>query len=750
MPGRHAIPMRGPTAPNRAQGRDNAVNQPWRSSLDLVWSYSRSQAYFGDNLISSPSFVERRWCGQDPGTSNDEESVQDSDAQMTGIESTDGEFSGDNSSMSDDSASLSARVRDRGPTELEAQQVWDDMQEAEMAAEHRGSSSRRGEKSHRYHHTLPAHAESDDDDDEDDDEYAEGLSDDGQDHSGRSRSRSPKQLSLDATATKYPQRLYYASPDRAPSRPPRGTPPFQPSTRSRSRLRTPLRASAPHLRDPYRVDERTPLMRVPHVNSSYQGALSPSMLSPATETALDDREKSTTLQTWFNTVNALVGVGILSMPLVFASAGWMGGFFLFILCGSLTNWSGKLLARIMARDPSLRTYADIGMYAFGPKARVWIGVLFCMEMFMVAVALIILFSDSLAALVYGYAETPSPTTLVWFKALAFVLAMPTLFLSLSLISPVSLIGILSILFLFLVLFVDGLAKREAPGSLWHPASTTWKPQWSGMGIGFGLLMSGFSSHPIIPSLYRDMRNPADFCRMLDLAYVATALLYLSVATTGYMMFGDRVSDVISSDLAHTPGMPAILTTTCVLLMTINPLTKFALAVRPVQSLLENLVGLSAEDDQKTPHVSETDSRMPGAQVGTSAIPPSESTSHSMFQSHLELDRMTSADLVQSFGDRLGHHIKSKVGARLGRIGLALILSGSVLFVAIVFPSLERVMAFLGAFFAFNTCILGPFAANMAVFATERSMAATLFDCILLGVSLVLSVLGTLGAFTSSV
>ena len=44
---------------------DNQQQAAWRSSLDLVWSYSRSQAFYGNNIATSPSFVERRWAGQD-------------------------------------------------------------------------------------------------------------------------------------------------------------------------------------------------------------------------------------------------------------------------------------------------------------------------------------------------------------------------------------------------------------------------------------------------------------------------------------------------------------------------------------------------------------------------------------------------------------------------------------------------------------------------------------------------------------
>lgn len=91
---------------------------------------------------------------------------------------------------------------------------------------------------------------------------------------------------------------------------------------------------------------------------------------------------------------------------------------------------------------------------------------------------------------------------------------------------------------------------------------------------------------------------------------------------------------------------------------------------------------------------------------------------------------------------------SMLGSRLCRLILGLVLSGLVLMTAIVFPSLERVMSFLGACLAFSTCILGPFVANMAVFASEQSGLSILVDCVILSVSFLLCILGTISSIRS--
>lgn len=107
--------------------------------------------------------------------------------------------------------------------------------------------------------------------------------------------------------------------------------------------------------------------------------------------------------------------------------------------------------------------------------------------------------------------------------------VPTTFLPLRLLSLTSLLGILSSVVLLAVIIADGTIKRESPGSLWDPMETNAGPNWKKLPICFGLMMSGvsrlfttlylsceadkiacllsqFSGHAVVPSLYRDMKS----------------------------------------------------------------------------------------------------------------------------------------------------------------------------------------------------------------------------------------------------
>ena len=72
--------------------------------------------------------------------------------------------------------------------------------------------------------------------------------------------------------------------------------------------------------------------------------------------------------------------------------------------------------------------------------------------------------------------------------------IPTVFLPLPVLSYASLLGIVSTVFLIFVVFVDGLSKFDAPGSLWSPAKTS--PTFDNLeelGLAFGLFMAGVCS-----------------------------------------------------------------------------------------------------------------------------------------------------------------------------------------------------------------------------------------------------------------
>ncbi|KAG8737451.1 hypothetical protein FRC10_008168 [Ceratobasidium sp. 414] len=415
-------------------------------------------------------------------------------------------------------------------------------------------------------------------------------------------------------------------------------------------------------------------------------------------------------QTLFNAIAILLGVGMLSEPLAFAYAGWIGGFALITFYGFLTCYTAKILAKIILGDGRLRTYADIGQKAFGPRSTVFTSALFCLELFSLSVVLVVLFSDSMHAVAPQFSSHE-------YKVLGLLILLPSIFLPLHLLSFASLLGILATVFIIVVIFVDGFSKTTAPGSLWEAAPTDLAPNWAALPVSFGLFMAGFAGHAVIPSLARDMAEPEHFDSMINWAFFVATLIYAIVGAGGYIMFGREVSDEVSVDLMKTPGYNQTLNKIAVWMLVISPLTKFALCTRPLNITIEIMLGI---DPAPQPHPSADPPASPSQQKQANAEQP-----------------ITSADPLAL--PTAAHEKRKNVLRVIERIALAL----AVVLVAILFPAFGAVMAFLGAFSAFMLCVIGPICAKAAL---ARRMGVV--DGVLLVIAVGMAAAGTWVAFAT--
>lgn len=280
--------------------------------------------------------------------------------------------------------------------------------------------------------------------------------------------------------------------------------------------------------------------------------------------------QSTLPQTVFNSVNTLIGVGLLSLPLGMRYAGWLVGL-LFLLCSAMvTSYTAKILSVSLDVDPSLITYADLAYVSFGPKARIVTGFLFSIELIAACVALVILFADSLDLLIPGWG-------VIEWKLVCGVLLIPLNFAPLRLLSFSSILGILCCTTLVGIVIIDGIIKPHTPGSLREPATTHLFPEhWSTLPLSFGLLMSPWGGHSVFPSIYRDMRHPYKYGKSLRYTYSFTYGLDLTMAVVGLLMFGDYIRDEVTSNILRTKGYPHFLSIIIVTLIAIIPITKIPL------------------------------------------------------------------------------------------------------------------------------------------------------------------------------
>ncbi|KAM0750788.1 hypothetical protein T439DRAFT_325846 [Meredithblackwellia eburnea MCA 4105] len=695
----------------------------FQSSLDLVFSFSRSQAFFGSNLPSSPSFVARY---RRPGFPEDEESTAPSDG---GFDGSGSRGPGTTTTTSDDGTRGGEESLDEGGgwSDDDGDREMDDGIDARAISWDSDVPQRE---------QLPRNAVAN--------QAQQAQSSSRKSSRSRNRGGGPGPSSTFGGAGGAPQPHHGSFP------PPRRQPssegstsqsdqprfPSQPGPYSHSpSLLNPASASPSATRSGPSLNERSPLIsrristgndtthsfsppdsvpfprRTPLVNAALiahnnnhhqnggvengNGArrrLSVISAEAWKEAIEESRGMSTFGQTLFNTVNVLIGVGLLAEPLAFADAGWFLGSIILTFCALVTNYTAKMLAKIMSQDPTLLNFSDVLIKAYGPKARPFIHLAFVCELTALSIALVVLFSDSMSTLI----PRLSPT---FFKFIAFAIILPTTYLPLRFLSITSLIGILSSFMLLFVLYFDGIWKRYPPGSLWVPMHTDFGPRWGRLPLSFGLLMSGFAGHAVIPSLYRDMKEPKHFDRMINMAYFIAFGISMLMGAAGYAMFGNDVSDEVTRDLRRTHGYPAVLNQIAVWMIAINPVVKYALASLPLVATIEHLIGV--RKDRITLEEEEARHSSSGILDGSAIASEEESSSYYATPVPVEVDPEESA------------HDTPVVRATSMFI-IRPVVMGLVVLAAILIPNFGIVLSFLGSSSAFLVCAIGPIGAYLII------------------------------------
>lgn len=390
--------------------------------------------------------------------------------------------------------------------------------------------------------------------------------------------------------------------------------------------------------------------------------------------------QSTAPQTIFNSVNILIGVGLLALPVGILKAGWVLGIPYLLICGLSTCWTATLISKIMDTDSTIMTYADLGYAAYGSVAKLIISFIFCADLIGAGIALVVLFSDSLFALLGDEVWTKTR-----FKILAFFILTPFTFLPLPILSIFSLFGIISTISItFLVLFC-GVIKPDSPGSLLSVMPVNmWPQSIPDLLLAIGILLSPFGGHAIFPNLKTDMRHPHKFTKTLKVTYTITILTDFSMGVLGFLMFGNLCSDEITNNLLLTPGYPSWLYPTISGLICMIPLAKTALNAKPIISTLDSITHVNTK-------------------------------SESFFLNNFK-----------------------GLGRIINRIGVNMIFVA----LAILFPLFDKIMGMLGASIGFLVCIILPCSFYLKLCGNNVRFTERILVTFAILVSMVLGVVGT--------
>uniref|UniRef100_A0A1D1XF63 Vacuolar amino acid transporter 1 n=1 Tax=Anthurium amnicola TaxID=1678845 RepID=A0A1D1XF63_9ARAE len=294
---------------------------------------------------------------------------------------------------------------------------------------------------------------------------------------------------------------------------------------------------------------------------------------------LPPRKGATFLKTCFNGLNALSGIGILSVPFALSEGGWLS-FLLLFLVATVCYYTALLLRRCMDSNILVKTYPDVGELAFGRKGRIMIATFMYLELYLAAIEFLIMEGDNLEKLfpntefkMLGVAVGGKQA----FVILTAVIILPTTWLrSLGVLAYVSFGGVVaSLILLGCVMWVATIG-----GVGFHERGTLFK--WTGVPTTVSLYVFCYSGHSVFPTIYTSMKDRGMFSRVLLSCFLLCTFSYASMAIFGYLMYGSGIKSQITLNLPTQiiSSKLAIYTTL------VNPLTKYALLVTPIASAIE--------------------------------------------------------------------------------------------------------------------------------------------------------------------
>lgn len=185
---------------------------------------------------------------------------------------------------------------------------------------------------------------------------------------------------------------------------------------------------------------------------------------------------------------------------------------LLIGLGIICAYSSHLLGKCLDKNPKSRSYADIGQESFGSKGRVLVLTFIYMEIFMALVSYTISLHDNIT-IVFSGARLSLPclklSTSQLLTIMAVLVALPSLWIrNLSSISFLSTGGILMSLVIFISVACTPVFEGiKANHSI--PVLRLRKiPAIS------GLYIFSYAGHIVFPNLYKSMKDPSKFTKVL--------------------------------------------------------------------------------------------------------------------------------------------------------------------------------------------------------------------------------------------
>lgn len=268
---------------------------------------------------------------------------------------------------------------------------------------------------------------------------------------------------------------------------------------------------------------------------------------PKSPAARPSQVKTTTFKAFLLMLKSFIGTGVLFLPSAFANGGLTFSIIMLSFFGVYSYWCYYILIKSKVAT-GVSSFGDIGTKLYGPWMRYTILASLILTQLGFSAAYVVFTSKNLLAFFDNVFRLPN------LRIEHFLILQTIIFIPLAFIRNVSKLSLTSLLANFftmagLMIIVFFIFKHLVFDLNLHPAEgivNGFNPsKWS---LFIGTAIFAFEGIGLIIPVQDSMRKPEKFPMVLGLVIITATVLFISIATLGYLAYGKYIETVILLNL----------------------------------------------------------------------------------------------------------------------------------------------------------------------------------------------------------
>ncbi|SMR59251.1 unnamed protein product [Zymoseptoria tritici ST99CH_1A5] len=277
---------------------------------------------------------------------------------------------------------------------------------------------------------------------------------------------------------------------------------------------------------------------------------------------------------WIGTVVLMmktqIGLGVLSIPLVFDTLGLIPGVICLMVIATMTGWSAYVIGIFKLNHPEVYGIDDVGQLIFGRPGRIFIAIVFCLLWTLVAGSGMLSMSIGLNAL-----SSHGTCTAVFVAVSAFAGFLVASIRTLGKLTFVAWVGLFGIIVsIFTLTVAVGVQDRPSAAPQDGPWSSDYKltntPKFAQAISAIASLVLAYAGTPAYFSIISEMRDPRKYTRSLIICQSGITITYIVIGVVVYYFCGSYVASPALGSAGPTMkkvcyglALPGLLATTTI-------------------------------------------------------------------------------------------------------------------------------------------------------------------------------------------